>query len=38
MNSSHSAQALPATIEEIRRILLLHSAESVEPAEIGEEP
>jgi pimeloyl-ACP methyl ester carboxylesterase len=38
VKSSHSAQALPATIEEIRRILLLHSAQSVEPAEIGEEP
>jgi pimeloyl-ACP methyl ester carboxylesterase len=28
VNSSHSAQGLPETIEEIRRILLLHAAEA----------
>jgi pimeloyl-ACP methyl ester carboxylesterase len=32
VNSSHSTQAVPATIEEVRRILLVHAAAHPEPA------
>ena len=42
VNSSHSAQSLPATIEEVRRILLLHAAgrgaRRSGPAAVREEP
>ena len=41
VDSSHSAQSLPATIEEVRRILLLHAQDAVapvEPAAVREEP
>jgi pimeloyl-ACP methyl ester carboxylesterase len=41
VNSSHSAQSLPATIEEVRRILVLHAADAsapVGPAAVREEP
>jgi pimeloyl-ACP methyl ester carboxylesterase len=32
VDSSHSAQSLPATIEEVRRILLLHARDAAAPA------